>query len=751
MGMLSKASSKSLALLAGITILFRWKTLLTHEFTILSEDETVNQAYSWYSFCLRVIRHGVPALWDPYTFAGHSFIGEMQTSGLSPFNFLLAIFPPDSYGLLREQVYNWYIAALIFLALAFMYWLARDLGLSRMAATVAAVCFGLGGFLPRHQDWPDMLQSSIWVPVVILFSRRALIAPSRAKALTNACYSGLAMGMAVLAGRLHMVMMQAVAVAALTGYYFWQSRRHSASEGTRLTPLRAVGILAVVATICFASGAVQWLPSFEYSNHSYRWVGETGFPSREKIPYFYASAHTDLPESLLAFVFPFGFNGTYSEGEFTSPYLGIFPLFLIGLAILKRWRVLWVRFLTLLALAAWLYALGPLSLLHGISYAVIPMAWMMREASRMMYLVSFSLALLAGFGAEVLFTPSPGDDETPGLDRFLYWVAIAAVALLAVAGIFNLGLINYWNRYSIVLILLSYLLYRIAQHNRNHFTIQCVAVALILFDLSPYDWTVDNRLKLSHDKREAAVDTLRSAKGAAEFLHAQPGMFRVAVAAPSPPNIGDAFSIFTTSGKGATVDTNYMHIWGRPDLLNVRFTLKRSTATDPAPVYADQFWKVYRNANAAGPAWIVHQASLLPLTEIAARVYDPQWDALRIALVDKPLSQPLDPCPEPQHESTVVERYTVNSMRLRVHALARGVLVLSEIYDAGWRVSLNGSGAPLLRVDGALRGVVVPAGDSVVELRYRPTSFWLGALLTLLTFAILAGVAVRSHIRTRAT
>ena len=85
------------------------------------------------------------------------------------------------------------------------------------------------------------------------------------------------MGMAVLAGRLHMVMMQAVAVAALTGYYFWQSRRHSASEGARLTPFRAASILAVVATICFASGAIQWLPSFEYSNHSYRWVGETGF------------------------------------------------------------------------------------------------------------------------------------------------------------------------------------------------------------------------------------------------------------------------------------------------------------------------------------------------------------------------------------------------------------------------------------------------------------------------------------------
>jgi uncharacterized membrane protein YfhO len=83
---------------------------------------------------------------------------------------------------------------------------------------------------------------------------------------------------------------------------------------------------------------------------------------------------------------------------------------------------------------------------------------------------------------------------------------------------------------------------------------------------------------------------------------------------------------------------------------------------------------------------------------------------------------------------------------LRVHALSRGVLVLSEIYDADWHVSLNRSRAPLLRVDGALRGVVVAAGDSIVELRYRPTSFWLGALLTLMTFAILAGVAVLSRI-----
>ena len=46
----------------------------------------------------------------------------------------------------------------------------------------------------------------------------------------------------------------------------------------------------------------------------------------------------------------------------------------------------------------------------------------------------------------------------------LLWVAIVAAALLATAGIFSLGSLNYWNGYSIALILLSYWLYRVARH-----------------------------------------------------------------------------------------------------------------------------------------------------------------------------------------------------------------------------------------------------------------------------------------------
>jgi uncharacterized membrane protein YfhO len=56
------------------------------------------------------------------------------------------------------------------------------------------------------------------------------------------------------------------------------------------------------------------------------------------------------------------------------------------------------------------------------------------------------------------------------------------------------------------------------------------------------------------------------------------------------------------------------------------------------------------------------------------------------------------------------------------------------MYYPGWIAEVNGVPAKIHKVDGALRGVVVPAGMSRVVLRYAPRSVALGGTLTLLTF-----------------
>ncbi len=77
-------------------------------------------------------------------------------------------------------------------------------------------------------------------------------------------------------------------------------------------------------------------------------------------------------------------------------------------------------------------------------------------------------------------------------------------------------------------------------------------------------------------------------------------------------------------------------------------------------------------------------------------------------------------------------------MTFRVEAGQPGYLVLSEVWYPGWRATVNGQPATVLRADYALRAVAVPAGTSTVHLWFAPESwrwgwmaFGLGVLLFL--------------------
>ena len=95
---MSRSTIKSLLLLLLVMVLFYWRILLTGQFSLLTESEGVNQGYSWYQFWITTVRRGIWPLWDPYTFSGHIFAGEMQTAAFYPLNFLVALAPFNQHG-----------------------------------------------------------------------------------------------------------------------------------------------------------------------------------------------------------------------------------------------------------------------------------------------------------------------------------------------------------------------------------------------------------------------------------------------------------------------------------------------------------------------------------------------------------------------------------------------------------------------------------------------------------------------------
>ncbi len=78
--------------------------------------------------------------------------------------------------------------------------------------------------------------------------------------------------------------------------------------------------------------------------------------------------------------------------------------------------------------------------------------------------------------------------------------------------------------------------------------------------------------------------------------------------------------------------------------------------------------------------------------------------------------------------------------RIRVAASAprRQLLVVAESFHEGWRAAVDGRSRPVVRVYGDFIGCVVPPGESVVELRFRPADLRLGAVISLSALALVS-------------
>jgi hypothetical protein len=150
--------------------------------------------------------------------------------------------------------------------------------------------------------------------------------------------------------------------------------------------------------------------------------------------------------------------------------------------------------------------------------------------------------------------------------------------------------------------------------------------------------------------------------------------------------------------------------------------------------------EVYENARALPRVWLASEAEALDgeatLKVIrTGRLPDgTRWEPLRTALVE---SEAEAFKPSGAGGSAEVALYEPNRVDVRTKASVPSVLVLAENHYPGWRAYLDGEAVEVLRVNYALRGVRVPAGEHEVSFRYRPRSVFAGLAVSLLVAALL--------------
>jgi hypothetical protein len=127
----------------------------------------------------------------------------------------------------------------------------------------------------------------------------------------------------------------------------------------------------------------------------------------------------------------------------------------------------------------------------------------------------------------------------------------------------------------------------------------------------------------------------------------------------------------------------------------------------------------------------------------ARMLVEPSFDPTREIVLP---AGPASPVTASFSGSTRIVEFRPDRVRLEAELSAPGYVMVVDAYDPGWRATVDGRPAEVLRANVAFRAVAVPAGKHVVEHRYRPRSVTGGLLASgaaLLAALVVAGADAR--------
>jgi hypothetical protein len=129
------------------------------------------------------------------------------------------------------------------------------------------------------------------------------------------------------------------------------------------------------------------------------------------------------------------------------------------------------------------------------------------------------------------------------------------------------------------------------------------------------------------------------------------------------------------------------------------------------------------------------------------------WDLVVLGSIDlrseivvethAPVQSPL--CIRDSYSEVRVTEEAPNRILFEVSADQPGWLLIADVWYPGWQAEVDDEPAPVLRGDYLFRAISLPAGNSQVELAYRPLSFSIGAIMS----GVFAFGLVISYGRTR--
>ncbi len=708
------ASRLALPLLALLPFLFHWRLFALNPLdrgSFPHGDFSV-QFYAFAHYQAERLLAGQLPLWSDGAFSGFPFLADIQSASLYPPRLLMILLAaPWGYpyaALEVEAVLHFSLAAV------FTFLLGRRLFGHAGISFLVALTFTFSGYLTSYPGQQlAILESAVWLPLAVLAAEEGLRRPRPLNRWTLLC--SLALALSALAGHPQTVMLVVYVVVA---FALWRG-------GWK----RGLTFLAPSLALAGGLAAAQLLPSAQY----------TLLSSRAGSGYEEIAAGLNV-QDLVQVLFPGSVSGQ-------SPfYLGMLPLLLAGAALVLAPGGA-VRFWFVAALVALLLSFGDQAYLHSLFYLIAPGWRLFRGQERLALLVAFPVSLLVGYGLQALICPSNdacrrayvrGSAALPaglGLSATafffgliaqgwtsgsgFYWLLGSAV-FVAIAATLGWGLLRWWTT-----------------GPRSPLLFYGLAAAIIVFDLFTVGW----RLNFSEDPAQAREAAPLEVAAMQADAGGRP--FRVFNEFRLDGNYGVQFGLDDIWGASPLRLARYEELlarlpWERAwPLLNVRYvvTWRRELPLPSTVIFeravGSETTLVHRINEAYPRAWLVTEAEIVSPAAAPSRLAAADLDLQRVTLLEEapPLSLQGGVPGTVRWRTREPER-----LLLDVDAESSALVILSEVNYPGWRAWVDGEATPVLTADHVLRAVPVTAGEHSVELRFVPTLWLAGAIVSVLAW-----------------
>ncbi|MHC4876851.1 MAG: YfhO family protein [Planctomycetota bacterium] len=661
-----------------------------------------------------LMRHfGEWSNWDPHLALGLPVHGNPQAGLLYPPNWLCFVFG-------AEQTLSWLMIGHLWLGGVGVWMLARHFGLSRPAALIGAIAATGAPYLVAHlaEGHVAQLFTVAWVPWILLAFERFLNSAGRHWRMLP-----VFVALSFFAGHVQELYYLMLLLTGCVVISAWREQR-AGNSGTAKS-LLIHWALAGGISIGLACGDL--IPVWMNSRLAVR---------SERLPLNLAGDGLSVAH-VLQLLNPFALGQpeeTASKHGFYWTKLfhfGVTPLLLAALAILGQWKRSQTRRLFWMLTVAVIFAFGNATPFFAFCYRVIPVLGSFRVPTRVLFLCSFFIALLAAIGANAMFGRRIEDQKGTAARRRVSLGSLFAVAVAAVIG-FEL-----WRHADRVLETADR-----ASLRRNS------AVTDFLSRSDKTDVSNPGRILAMQDLYS---DVESFADGVQRIRGYEPvPQVRLAWAIDALFDVPDGeldFAGFRDCDLTSLNDTV-------ADLLGVRYVVtarnqpaasgwrRVTSGSVPPPVQvrdtppdSGTTFQIYENLDVLPRAFVVGTAVECGGLETQKRIdqveqLDPRQSVQlkRDVLPDGVRSE---------FKTATIDQYKGNRVVVSVDIDAPGYLVLTDLFHPGWSATVDGKPVNILPANLALRAVPLEPGQHVVGFRYQCPGQKLGLSITAVSVLLL--------------